>query len=50
MHHVDGNIEHRGGSIALIYKICLEVRPNERFKFSQFEHMPCRGLIKKNEY
>ena len=36
-HHVDRNSERRGGGIALIYKMCLEV------KFTQFEHMSCNN-------
>ena len=47
MHHVDRNSERRGGGIALIYKMCLEVRPNKLLKFTQFEHMPCRVIINK---
>ena len=47
MHHVDRNSERRGGGIALIYKVCLEVRPNKLLKFTQFEHMSCRVIIKK---
>ena len=39
MHHVDRNSERRGGGIDLIYKMCLEVRPNKLLKFTQFEHM-----------
>ena len=34
MHHVDRNSERRGGCIALIYKMCLEVRPNKLLKFN----------------
>ena len=51
MYHVDRNSERRGGGIALIYKVCLEVRPNKLLKFTQFtqfEHMSCRVIIKKN--
>ena len=47
MHHVDRNSELRGGCIALIYKMCLEVRPNKLVKFTQFAHMSCRVIIKK---
>ena len=36
MHHVDRNSERRGAGIALIYKMCLEVRPNKLLKFTQF--------------
>ena len=37
MHHVDRNSERGGGGIASIYKMWLEVRPNKRLKFTQFE-------------
>ena len=47
MHHVDRDSERRGGGIALIYKVCLEVRPNKLLKFTQFEHMSCRVIINK---
>ena len=47
MHHVDRNSERRGGCIASIYKMCLEVRPNNLLKFTQFEHMSCRVIINK---
>ena len=47
MHPVDRNSERRGGGIALIYKVCLEVRPNKLLKFTQFEHMSCRVIIHK---
>ena len=50
MHHVDRNSERRGGDIALIYKMCLEVRPNELLKFTQFDHMSCRVIINTIEY
>ena len=49
MHHVDRNSERRGGGIALIYKVCLEVRPNKLLKFTQFEHMSCRVIIPKKK-
>ena len=45
MRHVDPN--SRAGGIALIYKMCLEVRPNKLLKFTQFEHMSCRVIINK---
>ena len=47
MYHVDRNSERRGGGITLIYKMCLEVRPNKLLKFTQFEHMSCRVIINK---
>ena len=47
MHHVDRNSERRGGGIALIYKMCLDVRPNKLLKCTQFEHMSCRVIINK---
>ena len=47
MHHVDRNSELRGGGIAIIYKMCLEVRPNTLLIFTQFEHMLCRVIINK---
>ena len=47
MHYVDRNSERDGG-IALIYKTCLEVRPNKQLKCTQFEHiMSCRMIINK---
>ena len=47
MHHVDRNSKLRGGGIALIYKMCLEVRPNKVLEFTLFEHMSCRMIINK---
>ena len=48
MHHVYRNSERRGGGIALIYKMCLEGRPNKLLKFTQFEHiMSCKVIINK---
>ena len=47
MYHNDRNREHMGGGIALIYKICLEVKPYKLLKFTQFEHMSCRVIINK---
>ena len=32
-------------NVTLIYKMCLEVRPNKLLKFTQFEHMSCRVII-----
>ena len=50
MHHVDQSSERRGGGIALIYKMCLEVGPNKLLKFTQFEHMSCRVIINKMNF